>query len=71
MWSFFKQKKLSYSLRKGLILNVPRTQFTYYGTNTVHVRDSFLWNNFPAEIKSNNLVLEFKTKVKNLGNFDC
>ena len=26
MWSFFKQKKLSYNLRKGPILNVPRTQ---------------------------------------------
>ena len=36
MWSFFKQKKLSYSLKKGPILNVPRTHSTYYGTNAVH-----------------------------------
>ena len=28
MWSFFKQKKSSYNLRKGPILNVPRTQST-------------------------------------------
>ena len=28
MWSFFKQKKSSYNLRKGSILNVPRTQST-------------------------------------------
>ena len=27
-WSFFKQKKSSYNLRKGSILNVPRTQST-------------------------------------------
>ena len=32
MWSFFKQKKLYYNLRKGPILNLP-TQSTYYGTN--------------------------------------
>ena len=25
LWSFFKQKKLSYNLRKGSILNLPRT----------------------------------------------
>ena len=29
MWSFFKSKKLSYNLRKGPILNLPRTQSTY------------------------------------------
>ena len=28
IWSFFKQKKSSYSLRKGSILNVPITQST-------------------------------------------
>ena len=26
MWSFFQQKKLSYSLKKGPILNLSRTQ---------------------------------------------
>ena len=30
MRSFFKQKKLSYDLRKGHILNLPKTQSTYY-----------------------------------------
>ena len=36
MRSFIKQKKLSYSLKKGPILNVPRTHSTYYGTSAVH-----------------------------------
>ena len=48
MWSFFKQKKSSYNFRKGPILNVPRTQSTYQGTNAVHFGSSFVWNNFPA-----------------------
>ena len=33
MWSFFKQKKLSYNLRKGPTPHLPRTQSTYCGTN--------------------------------------
>ena len=71
MWSFFKPKKLSYDLRKGPILNLPRTQSTYFGTNAIHFRGSLIWNNFPAKVKSSNSVLEFKTKIKSLGNIDC
>ena len=42
MWSFFKQKKLSYNLRKGPILNLPRTQTTYYSTNAIHFRGCYM-----------------------------
>ena len=41
-WSFFKQKKLSYKLRNGPILNLPRAQSTYYVTNTIHFIDSLV-----------------------------
>ena len=68
--SFFKPKKLSYNLRKGLTLNLPRTQSTY-GTNAIHFRGVLIWNNLPAEVKSSNSVFEFKTKIENLGNIDC
>ena len=71
MWSFFKPKKLSYNLRKGPILNLPKTQSTFYGTNAIHCRGSLIWNNLPAKVKSSNSVFEFKTKIKNLGNIDC
>ena len=71
MWSFFKPKKLSYNLRKGPILNLPRTQSTYYGTNAIHFRGSLIWNNLPAKVKSSNSIFEFKTKIKNLRNIDC
>ena len=63
--------RLSYNLKKRLILNVPRTHSTYYGTNTDHFRGSLVWNNLPAETKSSNSVFEFKTKISNLGNIDC
>ena len=71
MWSFFKTKMLSYNLRKGPILDLPRTQFTYYDTNAIHCRDSVMWSNLPAKVKSSNSVFEFKTKIENLGNIDC
>ena len=30
MWSFFKQEKVSYNLREGPILNLPRNQYNPY-----------------------------------------
>ena len=71
MWLFFKPKKLSCNLTKRPILNLPRTQSTYCGTNAIQFRGSFIWNNLPAKVKSRNSVFEFKTKIKNLGNIDC
>ena len=71
MWLFFKQKKLSYNLRKGTILNIASTQFIYYGINAVHFRGFPAWNNLRAEMKSINSVFRFKTKVENVGNIDC
>ena len=50
MWFFFKQKNVSYNLRKGPILNFPRTQSTYYGTNAIHFRASLVWNNLSAKV---------------------
>ena len=70
IWSFFKQKKLSYNLKEGPALNLPRTQSTYCVTNTIHFRGSLVWNNLLAKVKSSNSVFEFKTKIKNLGNID-
>ena len=71
LWSFLKLKKLSYNLRKGPILHLPRTQSTYYGTNAIHFMGSLIWNNLPAKVKSSNSILELKTKIKNLGYIDC
>ena len=56
---------------KGPILNLPRTQSAYYGTNAIRFRGSLIWNNLLAKVKSSNSVFRFKTKIKNLGNVDC
>ena len=71
MWSFFKQKKLSYNLRKGPILILPGTQSAYYGTNAIHFRGPPVCNNLSAKVNFGISVFEFKNKIKNLGNIDC
>ena len=43
----------------------------YYGTNAVHFHGSLIWNNLPTVVKSSDSVLEFKNKIKNIGDIDC
>ena len=64
MWSFFQPKKLSYNLRKGSILNLPRTQSTYFGTNAIHFRGSLIWNNLPAKVNPAIQFSNLKPKLK-------
>ena len=64
MWSFFKPKKLSYNLKKGPTLNLPRTQSTYYSTNAIHFRGSLMWNNLPAKVNPAIQFLNLKLKLK-------
>ena len=45
---------MPYSLRKGPILDLPKTHSFYYGTNVVHFWRSLIWNNLPAVAKSCN-----------------
>ena len=40
MWSYFKHKDMSYDLRKGPTLGLPKTHSFYYGTNKC---SSFSW----------------------------
>ena len=64
MWSLFKPKKLSYNLRKVPILNLPRTQSTFYGTNAIHFRVSLIWNNLPAKVNPAIHFSNLKPKLK-------
>ena len=66
--SYFTHKDMPYSLRKGPALGLPRTHSFYYSTNAVHFRGSSIWNNL---VKSSDLLLEFKNKIKNIGEIDC
>ena len=58
MWSYFTHKDMPCNLRKGPILGLPKTHSFYYGTNAAHFRDSLIWNNLPAVVKSRKLKLK-------------
>ena len=62
---------MSYSLRKGPTLGSPKTHLFYYSTNAAHSHGSLIWNNLPAVAKSRDSLLEFKNKIKYIGNIDC
>ena len=70
MWFYFTHKDVHYSLRKGPTLGLPKTHSFYYSTNAAHFSCSLIWNNLPAVVKSSNSLLEFKNKIKNIGNID-
>ena len=47
-----------------------KEDWIYYGTNAVHFPGSFIGNNLPAVV-ANDSFLEFKNKIKNIGDIDC
>ena len=55
---------MPYSLRKGPILDLPKTHSFYYGTNVVDFWRSLIWSNLPAVAKSSNHDLNSKIKLK-------
>ena len=59
MCSFFTDKQIPYTLRKGQVLSLPLKRSTYYGTNSEHFRESLIWKNLPSYIKSSRSVCEF------------
>ena len=71
MCSYFTHKDMPYNLTKGPILGLPKTHSFYYGTNAFHYRDSLIWNNLPAVVKSSDSLFEFKNKIKSIGDIDC
>ena len=70
MWPYFTYNNISYNLRKGPILYLPRAHSTYYGTNSVCFRGSPILNNLHRDNKSSKSVSEFKIKIKNFRNID-
>ena len=71
MWFYFTHKDMSYSLRKGPTLDLPKIHSFYYSTNAAHSRGSFIWNNLPAVVKPSDSLFEFSNKIKYIGNNDC
>ena len=71
MWSYFPHKDMPHSLRKAPTLGLPKTHSFYYGTNPVHIRDTLVWNNLPAVLKSSDSLFEFKDKIDSARDIDC
>ena len=63
-------KDMPHNLRKGPNLGLPKTDLFYYGTNPIHLRGCFIWNNLPAVVKSSDSLFEVKNKIKNIGDID-
>ena len=73
MWSYFAVvfKNIMYNIRNGPLLRLPVAKSTSYGINSVLFRACLLWNSLPQSVKYSESILEFKTKMKDVGNFDC
>ena len=55
---------MTYSIRKGPTLGLPKTHSFYYSANAAHSRGSLMWNNLPAVVKSSDSLFEFKKNKK-------
>ena len=71
MWSYFVFKNITYSIRNGPLRRLPSAKSTSYGINSVLFRAFLLWNSLPQSVKYSESIAELKTKMKNLGKFDC
>ena len=71
MWPYFSSKNVSYNLRKGPSLSLPSTKSTVYGMNSVHFKETLIWNNLPYFVKSSASVVAFEKKFKALGSINC
>ena len=72
MWSYFNENPIPYDLRrKGIKVFLPPVESFHFGLNSIHFRESILWNNPPSSIKNSQTKNELKVKLKNLGNIHC
>ena len=71
MWSYFEEKPMTYNLRDGSKLALPKTKSTRFGINSLQFRGSLSWNDLAVSLKSCQSLNEFKLELKNLGNIHC
>ena len=60
MWCFFENHKIPYNWRCGSVVNLPVTNTTKCGKNSINFRGTILWNVIPKNIKLFKTLLEFK-----------
>ena len=71
MWSYFEEKPMTYNLRDGSKLALPKIKSTRFGINSLQFRGSLSWNDLAVSLKSCQSLNEFKLELKNLGNIHC
>ena len=71
MWSYFEEKPMTYNLRDGSKLALPKTKSTRFGINSLQFRGSLSWNDLAVSLKSCQSLNEFKLELKNLGKIHC
>ena len=59
MCSLFLHKKISYNIRKVQVLLSPPARSTYYGTNSMNLQTSLVWNNWPSYIMLHEIFCSF------------
>ena len=52
MRSYFEEKTMSYDLRDGSKLVLPKTKSSHFSINSLRFRGNLLWNNLPMSIKT-------------------
>ena len=68
MWPYFTFKNITYNIRNGRLLKLPKAKSTYYGINSIHFRACLLWNGLPQSVKHSESILELKNELENV---DC
>ena len=71
MWSYVVFKNITYNIRNGPLVRLPAATSTSYGINLVLFRTCLFWNSLPRSVKCSESILEWKRKMKDLGNIDC
>ena len=70
MWNYFNFSTLPYDLRKEIKENLPETWTCCYGIDLLF-RGALLWNNLPRNVIESHSMVEFKEKIKEIGNVTC
>ena len=71
MQHFFRENEVPYNLKKGTVLFLPPASSKTQTKNSIHFRDTLIYNQLPSSIKFSKPVTEFKANLNLLENIDC
>ena len=64
MKEIFVQKDMTYSPRNNLLMQIPKTQTSRHGIESLSFLRSKLWNNLPEELENIKTLPSFKRQIK-------